>query len=370
MNKYIPIIKTGDAEIKALEESPFMSSNENVIPLIELTRGRKKTTKYENGISKVSFPYEKRLDKIKKVFSNCNIAIDLTSDPDLLSDEIYELYSPLNGYDKWLSFLGKLKEERCFKSITPAIVFNWDDNDKDIIPNVSLEVLKLCKEYGSVLYRCDLGSKDCYEELPIIRQSLTKDSFLFVVIDAGYLQFSMEKSATDVFLARIRNFNNILEGYNYQIVISSTSFPNNVTEYGDKETDTIRLLEKDIYNNIKHIYSDVAYSDHATINPKRNDLIVMARGWIPRIDVPINEAVYYYKVRRPKGMSAYKGAYIVAANKAIADVRYPKSLTDLWGIKMINNCAYGLVPASNPSFWISVRMNIHLYQTLNWLNLI
>ena len=40
-NTYMPIIKTGEAEVRAVENSSYLKDNENIIPIIELTRGRK-----------------------------------------------------------------------------------------------------------------------------------------------------------------------------------------------------------------------------------------------------------------------------------------------------------------------------------------
>lgn len=367
MAKYIPIIKTGEAEIKALENSSFIKENDNFFPLIELTRGRKKTEKFDDGSVSITYPFIKRLERIKKLFVGKKIFFDLTAISDLLSTEIYNLYNSDNGYANWRNFLLGLNNEKVFKQIIPSIIFNWDDNDEDLIRNVKLEVESLTKTFNSILYRCDLASKICYDELSIIKFALNAKTDLWVLIDANYLQEGLEDSAIAVFKKRIENIKNLLQGYKYHIVISSTSFPNNVTEYGEHDTSTIKLIEKDIYMKLNKIYPDIFYSDHATINPIRNDLIKMARGWVPRIDVPINDAVYYYKVRRPKGMSAYKGSYIVAAGRAIADPRFPHYKSEVWGLSMIRDCAYGIVPSSAPSFWISVRMNIHMFQILKWV---
>ena len=61
---YIPIIKTGEAEIKASEKlTPGML--DRITPIIELTRGRQKTTKQGND-KIVTYPFDKRLAKMKK----------------------------------------------------------------------------------------------------------------------------------------------------------------------------------------------------------------------------------------------------------------------------------------------------------------
>jgi hypothetical protein len=86
----------------------------------------------------------------------------------------------------------------------------------------------------------------------------------------------------------------------------------------------------------------------------------MARGWIPRIDVPLQDKIYYYKKRRPKGMRAYATTYKQVAQSITSDPRFP-DLKNNWGIQQIKQCVSN-APSSIPRFWISVRMNIHLEQ--------
>ena len=130
---------------------------------------------------------------------------------------------------------------------------------------------------------------------------------------------------------------------------------------GDLDTDTFSISEISMYNSIQQTHDDVIYSDYASINPIRNDTITMARGWIPRIDVPLSDEIFYYKQRRPKGVSAYASTYIQVAQLVCFDQRFPSNL-GIWGIEQIKACAAGGTPSSSPSFWISVRMNIHIAQ--------
>lgn len=363
---YIPIIKLAESEIRALENISF--KGKDIIPLVELTRGRKKTIKLDKELSIVTFPFEKRLEKIKKIFKGMSVAFDLTSDMNLLSTEITELYDFNNGYRNWRDFLDKMKEENVFKKIIPSIIFNWDDDNFE--ENLKLQIQSLAQEYGKLIYRTPLQTKDYYEEIPLILKYLPANTDLCVLIDGGYLQEAIINDAVTVLKARIATINTLSKNYDtsIHIIISSTSFPNNVTEYGDKETDNIAMVEKKIYTSVKEEYNDIIYSDYASINPTRNDTITMARGWIPRIDIPIHCETYYYRVRRPKGTSAYKGAYILAAKKVIRDSRFPRNLDNNWGIQMVKACAYGSVFGSTPSFWISVRMNIHIEQIWSWLS--
>ena len=61
-NKYWIIVKTGEAEIRALE-NVSLNILSHTLPLIEITRGRKVT---KDNVE--TYPFDKRLSKIKGIF--------------------------------------------------------------------------------------------------------------------------------------------------------------------------------------------------------------------------------------------------------------------------------------------------------------
>ena len=85
MKSYKPIIKLGEAEIRALEHLSDSIINK-IDPIIEITRGRKNTSacKKEGGDL---YPFDKRLSVIKEIFKGKNVAFDLTSDESLLNNQ-------------------------------------------------------------------------------------------------------------------------------------------------------------------------------------------------------------------------------------------------------------------------------------------
>lgn len=183
---------------------------------------------------------------------------------------------------------------------------------------------------------------------------------LKIIIDCGYVPQASHQNVAKKCIARISNIKTIITTP-CEYIVSSTSFPNNVRDLGDLDTDTFSISEINMYNCIRQTHNDVIYSDYASINPIRNDTITMARGWIPRIDVPLPDEIFYYKQRRPKGVSAYASTYIQVAQSVCFDQRFPSDL-GIWGIEQIKACAAGGTPSASPSFWISVRMNIHVAQ--------
>lgn len=349
MCKYSVIIKTGEAEIRAIKNSSKAIINQ-IFPLIEITRGRK---------TKDGYPFENRLSELKNAFTGQMVAIDLTSDRSLSSPEIDKLYDPANGYENWVNFLIDIKNEHVFKEIIPTILLNTDDFDYNT--NLLLQIQNLKKEFSSVLYRNSIKDEGCYDDFELLKNEFQALN-LSVLIDCEYAAQATQNAYSTKVISRIINIKSVLNGINAQYIVSATSFPNNVSELGDTETDTFSLTAIQIYNAVSEKIPNIIYGDYASIHPTRNDTITMARGWIPRIDVALPNSIFYHKKRRPKGISAYSSTYTEVARLVVSDTRFPNYLENNWGIKQIVNCANGAAPGSQPRFWISVRMNIHLEQ--------
>lgn len=354
--KYVLIVRTGEAEIRAVENLDDMVFDKT-LPLIELTRGRKKTI----GES-VIYPFDSRLSKLKNKLKGRKVAIDVTSEDSLSCGETERFYNYQNGYEDWVSFLLKLEGEKIFSSIVPTLVMNYADENFD--ENFKKEIHSLLKVFDCVLYRCSLEDEDCYDDLDLIQKELDHKKVL-ILIDCGYMAQAMQHNVAEKCKARINNIRKLLS-CRYDIIICGTSFPNNISEIGNDDTDTFGIAEVRVYESCCTVDDKVVYGDYGSINPKRNDGVIMARGWIPRIDVPLSDSVYYYRQRRPSGESRYSSTYQDVAKKVIEDQRFPHQLK-IWGTSMIQQCAHGVVPSSSPSFWISVRMNIHIKQQLERL---
>lgn len=355
MEKYYIIVKTGDAEIRALENLPkeFIS---NIIPIIELTRGRK-ITKNNTAI----YPFDKRLDKIKKVFAGHDVCIDVTSDISLSSPETKAFFNPQNGYENWVTFLLKLKEENIFSSIIPTILWNFDDNEAEFENNMKEQISTLVREFGMVAYRNGIEEDNSfYGDV----ETFLKDMPLLFILDCEYVPRASYRNVADRCVARITNLKSILTNPKDKYVLVSTSYPNNVTEFGSHERDEIALAEIDLYKAVKSNHDNILYGDYASINPIRNDTIIMSRGWVPKIDVSLPSMVYYHRQRRPQGVTAYADTYIRVARACVEDKDYPQDNKGIWGLQQIELCASGGAPSSSPSFWISVRMNTHIMQRL------
>ena len=356
---YFLVIKTGQAEIRAIANTA-KATLERLFPVIELTRGRKKTLEDYS----VVHPFDGRLNKLKEALRGQDVAIDVTSDEALSCAEVDRMYEFQNGYGNWVDFVKELKEEGCFRTITPALMLNFDDPQFD--DNLKREIEELVEEFDAVMYRDSIEDEFCYEDLPKILQYLPKEKKLIVMIDCGYTPQAMEGNVSLKLLKRIENLKSgVLDG-RCELAFCATSFPNNISEIGGTNKDEFRIAEVDMHDKIRMKYADVHYGDYGSINPKRNDTITMARGWIPRIDVPLKKSVYYCRQRRAG--ADYPETYKKVARQVMAESMYPYEL-DCWGTGQIDLCRT-LPPSASPNYWISVRMNIHIEQQLRRLKLL
>lgn len=358
---YFLICPLGEAEIKALENTRTEILSE-IFPVFELTRGRKiRDRNYKSGTER--YPFDKRLEKIKDIFKGRKVAFDLTSDENLSNNKIEDLYNPQNGYHNWITFLLDIKNENCFNEIIPTILINAEDENFD--ENLKLQVSKLYDNFDTVIYRNSLYDKNCYSDLNLLKDIILGKKFTFL-LDCSYVSPASQNAYIDTASDRI---NNILKMNftNFTYIVAGTSFPNNISKIGQDKEDEFKLVEIDIYENVKKNtqLDNLLYGDYGSINPIRNDGVTMARGWIPRIDVPLERKIYYCRERRPRGVKVYLSTYKVVADKVTSKIEFPWDLKKNWGIQQILKCVQGENPAGNPGGWIAIRMNIHLEQQVN-----
>ena len=353
-NSYCLLFKTGQAELRALENTKF--DKNNILPVVELTRGRKSK---KDQIGKI----EKRIDKIHKIFKNSKVCFDLTTSRDLSNEEIDELYDSSNGYSNWIDFLTDLNIGYNFKEILPTILV--DTEDPFIETNLKKQVENLSKYFSTIVYRNSIADDGCYEDIQLL-QNIINDSgvnFIFI-LDCEYVPSGAHIHIAAKIKTRINKIRNIIPKVNF--VVASTSFPRFVSDVGKDPSDEFHLYELDIHKSVAKEFPDVTYGDYGSINPIRNDEIIMARGWIPRIDIPTKDLIYYYRERRGKERS-YSDTYIEVAQQVVRHKDFPSKLKNNWGIQQVLSCLDYNTPGSSPNFWISVRMSIHIDQQLKRL---
>lgn len=352
MTDYILITKLGAAEIRAMQNMTDVIKH-HVTPLIEITKGRKIPSS-RKPIPDEWCPFDRFLDQIKEIWKGRDVIIDLTSWEYLSNVTIDKMYDYANGYQKWRAFVEQLDEEACFNSITPCIITNGDD--PEFKKNLREQVIALCERFDTIAYRSSIADEMCYNDIETINDCLNGKQLLFI-IDAGYVSSTSIGSFYNKINKRIENIRPLLPT-NAKIVVSATSFPNNISEIGGRDYDEFILSEVKLHEQLSA--QGIIYSDYGCVNPQRNDGVAMARGWIPRIDVPLADSVFYCRKRRPKGTHKYSDTYNAVAKMAIVRPNFPTDLNHNWGIQQIRSCAGVASPSAQPNFWISVRMSIHM----------
>lgn len=353
MNKtYALLLKTGESEIRAVKN---LSKRNGILPIIELTRGR---TSKKDRIGLI----EKKINQIHECFSNMDIILDLTAEKALSNGEIDSFYIPREGYKNWTNKLIEIKKSNKFKEIYPTIILNI--NDPDFNENLDQQVKTLVSEFNGITYRCNIEDEGFLDDLEIVHKYRKKIDHFFFVIDSSYIRSSELKNCTNKSIEIIKAVSERIKDVSF--IITSTSFPDKM---GSEDHQTIPLTEINLYNNIINECTgkNIVYGDYGSINPIRNDNVMMVNGWRPRIDIPLQKEIYYYRTRkRPEG---YSKTYSLVANEAYCDENFPEHMADNWGISQVINAADGASPGASPAFWISVRMNIHIEQQMRRLKL-
>ena len=368
--KYIPIIKTGESELKAIKNLS-VELKEFILPLFELTKARKKPKAEEGSI-------KNNLEFLQENFKETAFILDLTTDDNLSNTEIDSFLTSQNNYKNWVDFC--LEQKNIFKEFYPSVIISEEENEEYqvYIDKLQNQLITLCNNFKYVVFRAQ--NESIAKNLIIDINNLLKRKIInnlskkiIFILDYRYINNSCK--SIDI-AAKICNVLFSLGIEN--IVISSTSFPKNVSEHmATSDYIKFKIKEFDFYRNIKQKINNknikIIYSDYATVNPVRNDNVVFARGWIPRIDVPtLEEYIYCRRIRREKKQS-YADVYMNIAKKVVQS-NYFNNLLKInvkgWGIQEIINASNDNVRGSSPRFWISVRVNIYIEMLSKIINTI
>jgi hypothetical protein len=351
--KYLPILKTRDAELRGITKVSDKTKG-FITPLFELTKSRK-TQKSPDG------PIRKKLEKIATDYGKTPFALDLTSFIDLKNPEIEKLYDYRKGFDNWITFIRDLKESD-FPNIVPVLLISEE--------NISTEeeyIQRHKQEIDSFVGFCSTNFiYRSFSENEVFEFDINKlfDRYSpIVLLDMGYIRkdkWQSYASKAKEQLSIIKNIQNIQD-----VILAGSSFPQDPTENSGDEKGSIILEEVLMFDECKKQYPFLIYGDYATINPEPN-LRAGGNGWVPRIDFPKidGKSIIYYRSRKSKAERNYEAAYIRVAKKVIEDEQFKllqkKLSEDNWGIQQILNAANGFPPGLSPSFWISVRINLHV----------
>jgi len=352
MSRYIPVMKTGDAELRGLDNLSSDVKN-HIVPLIELTRSRSSKKVPQGDIFR-------RLQKLKEVFGNRPFMLDLTAIEDLRNDQIRRLQDTTEGYINWIEFLKEVKRD--FGQLIPVIQISdiGVKDETELDTRIEEQASKLNEFFETVAYRFPISDKEYTQDIEVICKGISSKKII-CIIDAGFI---LRGKSPDYSKKAIEVIEDIKKLGISKIALAATSFPKNIMDYSNEDDQGEFYLEEWLlYKDVSaKIDTELLYGDYATIHPIRSSQ-AGGNGWIPRIDVPKRKKLFFYRSRKGKLEKNYKAAYIRVAKQVTKDDRYKKlvkALGTCWGIEQIELAAEGYPQGLSPSFWISVRMNINI----------
>lgn len=383
---YYLLFKTAQAEFRAWNHAPT-DIKDAILPIIELTRGRKNAKVGKEASDEQlrtlagAYDFNKVVSSVVEAFSDCETAIlDLTREDSLTSFEIESLAISDNGYAAWRAFTTGISTK--FRALVPTLLINPSDEEtpEQYKSNISGQLDWIMSDFSGAAYRVsvlldtdflfDLNwlSADVNRHIEQGKRFIVELDHEFIRPRTGILHAVRTSSLVDKILALIPKA---------EVVVLSTSFPKSIEELGDADHDTFPREEIFLYDQVRTTVAapdSVYYGDYGSINPIRNDIIASG-GWRPRIDFPTaSSSTFYYREKRdvlgrtPEGKAIYSDYgkhYARVAKKVRTDPMF-ELISGSWGVEQIVAAAEVAVPSKSPSFWISVRMEIHLRQTVRW----
>lgn len=399
---YFLLFKTADAEKRAWRNLAA-KRRAALTPILELTRGRKlkgagkdKTGKPLSAEQLLQtsgvYGFEKNWQSSVELMKSCDrFFVDLTREPSLSCAEIEELGASANGYRRWTDFVIARKREG--SNICPTLLVNpaASDDESTYVADLKAQLSVFMTEFNAIAYRVSIVEDEQFL-FDLITLKAEIASFMaaggefFVLLDHEFVRPGNGA-------VHARRTTQIIQSIYQQIgpvdvVVLATSFPKSVTEVGNEDHDRFRVEEMYLFDEVKKTHRNVKYGDYGSINPTRNDEVIIANGWRPRIDFVSRHgglSTYYFRERRKvvgtetvvvqgetktkNVLAPYSIHYRSVANSVIGFVPYYERLTSSWGHGEILSAAAGKVPSNSPSYWISVRMEIHIVQILKHFNI-
>jgi len=338
--RYLPLIKTTDAELKAVANlDPKVKSG--ILPIFELTRSRRTTLNSQATV-------DKRVEQIKEIIGKNPFILDLTTEDTLSNTEIASMLECTNGFSEWCKFIKRVVQTEKLSAI-PVIHYN-----PFAITDVKKEINTLKSISPTLAFRVNVDEEDLMTYLETIA-SVFDMSNLVLILDAEFQKLNDASDTGDRSGQFTDALTQIKSRYSPKgIACIFSSFPSSVNGvYGGFDTGDFIISETVTHDKLLTGFKNILYGDYGSIHPKRYNAF---GKWIPRIDNTYGSSrFYYYRQRREAG------GYIEAAKKLIKDRRYQKIKEfDTWGDEEIALAAEGTPTGRAPAHWIAVRVNNYI----------
>lgn len=336
---YSPVIRTRRAELLGLSEldDPYSAG---LIPLFELTRSRRTKANPEGAV-------EASVEALIKVVGEAPFVVDVTTQKSLTNSKVEYLLDASENFRNWTEFVVNSLPATAIPVVHLTAPFEAG--------SVVSQVEAFQKAKPGVALRIPSEFEEIDELATTITRALGSFSNVAVYADVGMVSQKGYPGA----LARLREIASVFSELKPGMFATvASSFPSTVTPFGDVNG-LIPLFEVRLSDTILSEFDEMhgIHGDYACIHPL--DMEGTAMNWVPRVDVPLDDSLYYYSFRR------HEGGYVRAASAALTDRRYVE--LKCWAEGNIKLAAAGSPAGKSPAFWISARLNMHIARQLKRL---
>ena len=351
--KYFPTLKTTVAEMRCLKNLSE-SVKDGITPVFELTKSRKTKNDKDGDVYK-------RIKEVVEIFGDRSFVLDITNEDTLSNPQIESFF---DDFSNWVDFIKEISEVYSCNVIPTILLF--EDSTKDEILEL-YHALKVVSGSGKVCLKIDMPSfynNSNSETLGYLLEISSEMKDDIIIINTGFI----DSNNSGEMYAKLKNCQDVLHrmsNHNNSIVFTVSTFPKSMLESASREKEFENQDHKKfgkvsfkswmVYEAIRRSFSFIHYGDYACIHPHRNE--AKAYKWVPRIDYPLADKIFYYRT----------GAGYAACAKEILNNFKEISGDDIdcWGRDEVFSAANGAPRGLSPSYWISVRSNIHVTRMSN-----
>lgn len=338
-SNYYPLLKTSISELRALK-SVYSKDFSYITPIFELTKSRK--SKKNQGCD-----VYKKVDELSTIMGNKSFILDLTNEESLTNDQIESFFDDDNAFYNWTDFIQRIVEEKNV-SVIPTVLA-YEDTDIDTLRIQAKRLNDYCEKI-CIRLSVDLVSEEITENLIQLASEMEN---VVVIVDLALTrqpEYELKlKDASDL----IQDI--ICVDDSLDIILVTSSFPSSVVQEvpkKEKMSSEIRMYSQDIFNELLKVDAELIYGDYGCIHPYRGESKPII--WVPRVDFPYQNKLLFERCSRDDG------GYEICAERIRSTQEYGINYIDSWGCNEIDSASVGVVNGKSPSYWISVRANIHM----------
>jgi hypothetical protein len=329
--KYYPSLRTRLWELRGYRELGAEDKTK-LLPIMVLTRHHQQTL-----VSPVG-------DIIQGALEERPFILDLEMSPLLACEDHAALCNPTNSFAAWRSFAER------FEHAIPTALLPAGAPPRDVVQ----QVRKLEEAVGKVAVRSRAPAGEMGLLSSILNAVDSVDNLL-IVLDFGYV-----RSRVPAVVVEAAEAINSLRAIDptVRIVVMGSSYPKSAAAYDDAGA-VLEIQERTLHGAIGGDTVAI-YGDHAAVYPEPFE--PMQSRFVPRVDYALPDSWIFRRVRADMGGFTECARQIVA----LADWDPELVVRGAWGAAKIEAVSRGdTTSMGSPGPWISVRVNLHLWQQLN-----